>query len=87
MDIPLETKLFLHVSDLITYEYAKLGAYLAIIARNKPESRLEQVAHRARELGSPDVLFIFADVSKVDECRMFVDETAKHFGRCVVGNT
>ncbi|XP_035830380.1 11-beta-hydroxysteroid dehydrogenase 1A isoform X2 [Helianthus annuus] len=70
------------LGELIAYEYAKLGAYLAIIARNKPESRLEQVAHRARELGSPDVLFVFADVSKVDECRMFVDETVKHFGRC-----
>ncbi|KAL9994797.1 putative 11-beta-hydroxysteroid dehydrogenase [Helianthus debilis subsp. tardiflorus] len=69
------------LGELIAYEYAKLGAYLAIIARNKPESRLEQVAHRARELGSPDVLFMFADVSKVDECRMFVDETVKHFGR------
>ncbi|XP_021970074.2 11-beta-hydroxysteroid dehydrogenase 1A isoform X1 [Helianthus annuus] len=69
------------LGELIAYEYAKLGAYLAIIARNKPESRLEQVAHRARELGSPDVLFVFADVSKVDECRMFVDETVKHFGR------
>ncbi|KAL8254282.1 hypothetical protein R6Q59_032503 [Mikania micrantha] len=69
------------LGELMAYEYAKLGAYLAIIARQKPESQLEQVAVRARELGSPDVLFMFADVSKVDECRMFVDNTVQHFGR------
>ncbi|KAI7735524.1 hypothetical protein M8C21_017882 [Ambrosia artemisiifolia] len=66
----------------MAYEYAKLGAYLVIIATKKPDSRLELVANNARELGSPDVLFIFADVSKVDECRTFVDETIKRFGRC-----
>ncbi|KAI7724746.1 hypothetical protein M8C21_004623 [Ambrosia artemisiifolia] len=66
----------------MAYEYAKRGAYLAVIAINEPESRLEQVADRARELGSPDVLSVFADVSKVDECRMFVDNTIKHFGHC-----
>ncbi|KAK9076215.1 hypothetical protein SSX86_004548 [Deinandra increscens subsp. villosa] len=69
------------LGELMAYEYAKLGAYLVIIARQKPESRLEQVADRARELGSPDVLFMFADVSKVDDCRMFVNETVNHFGR------
>lgn len=66
----------------MAYEYAKHGAHLAIISTRKPNSRLEHVAHRARELGSPDVLFMFADVTKVDECRMFVDDTIKHFGRC-----
>ncbi|KAL9998160.1 putative 11-beta-hydroxysteroid dehydrogenase [Helianthus debilis subsp. tardiflorus] len=68
------------LGELMAYEYAKRGAYLAIIAIKEPESRLEQVADRARELGSPDVLYMFADVSKVDECRMFVDNTVKHFG-------
>lgn len=66
----------------MAYEYAKLGAHLAIIATRKSESRLKQVADRARELGSPDVLFMFADVSKIDECRTFVDNTIRHFGRC-----
>ncbi|KAI3787285.1 hypothetical protein L1987_41647 [Smallanthus sonchifolius] len=70
------------LGELLAYEYAKLGAYLAIIATRKPESRLKQVAERARELGSPDVLFMFADVSKIDECRIFVDETIQRFGRC-----
>ncbi|KAI3694145.1 hypothetical protein L1987_77106 [Smallanthus sonchifolius] len=69
------------LGELMAYEYAKLGAYLAIIATRKSESRLKQVAERARELGSPDVLFMFADVSKIDECRMFVDETIQRFGR------
>ncbi|KAJ0737605.1 putative 11-beta-hydroxysteroid dehydrogenase [Helianthus annuus] len=69
------------LGELMAYEYAKLGAYLVIIATKKPESRLEFVANKARELGSPDVLFIFADVSKVDDCRMFVEDTIKHFGR------
>ncbi|KAK9052681.1 hypothetical protein SSX86_029311 [Deinandra increscens subsp. villosa] len=69
------------LGELMAYEYAKRGAYLAVIAIKEPESRLEQVADKARELGSPDVLFMFADVSKVDECRMFVDETVKHFGQ------
>ncbi|KAI3728423.1 hypothetical protein L6452_17060 [Arctium lappa] len=70
------------LGELMAYEYAKRNACLAIIATKKPESRLEQVADRARELGSPDVLVVFADVSKVEECRMFVDDTIRHFGRC-----
>ncbi|XP_076914499.1 11-beta-hydroxysteroid dehydrogenase 1A-like [Bidens hawaiensis] len=69
------------LGELMAYEYAKRGAYLALIAIKEPMSRLEQVADRARVLGSPGVLFVFADVSKVDECRMFVDDTVKHFGR------
>ncbi|KAL7610023.1 11-beta-hydroxysteroid dehydrogenase-like 4A [Lactuca sativa] len=69
------------LGELMAYEYAKRGACLAIVAIKEPDSRLEKVAERARELGSPDVLFIFADVSKVDECRMFVDDTIKRFGR------
>ncbi|KAI3728427.1 hypothetical protein L6452_17064 [Arctium lappa] len=68
------------LGELMTYEYAKRGACLAIIAIKEPESRLEKVAERARELGSPDVLFEFADVSNVDDCRMFVDDTIKRFG-------
>ncbi|XP_076905088.1 11-beta-hydroxysteroid dehydrogenase-like 4A isoform X1 [Bidens hawaiensis] len=69
------------LGELMAYEYAKRGASLTLIAIEEPKSRLEQVADRARVLGSPGVLFVFADVSKVDECRMFVDDTVKHFGR------
>nr|XP_043608888.1 11-beta-hydroxysteroid dehydrogenase 1A-like [Erigeron canadensis] len=66
------------LGELMAYEYAKRGARLAIIATKRPESRLEQVAERAR-VPSPDVFCMFADVSKVDECRMFVDDTIKRF--------
>ncbi|CAH1414845.1 unnamed protein product [Lactuca virosa] len=69
------------LGELMGYEYAKRGACLVIVAIKEPESQLEQVANKARELGSPDVLYVFADVSKVDECRMFVDETIGRFGR------
>ncbi|GKB25939.1 11-beta-hydroxysteroid dehydrogenase-like protein 4A, partial [Tanacetum coccineum] len=69
------------LGELMAYEYAKRGACLAIVAIKEPESRLEQVASRARVLGSPDVLYMFADVSNVEECRMFVDDTVKRFGR------
>nr|XP_043608148.1 11-beta-hydroxysteroid dehydrogenase-like 4A [Erigeron canadensis] len=69
------------LGELMAYEYAKRGARLAIIAIKEPESRLENVADKARELGSPDVLFLFANVSNVEECRMFVGDTVKHFGR------
>ncbi|XP_076926111.1 11-beta-hydroxysteroid dehydrogenase 1A-like [Bidens hawaiensis] len=69
------------LGELMAYEYAKRGANLAITAIEEPESRLEQVANTARELGSPNVAFLFADVSKVDECRMFVEKTVKNFGR------
>ncbi|XP_071696076.1 11-beta-hydroxysteroid dehydrogenase-like 4A [Rutidosis leptorrhynchoides] len=69
------------LGELMAYEYAKRGASLAIIAIKESESRLEKVAERAREVGSPDVLFVFADVSNVEECRTFVNETIQHFGR------
>lgn len=39
------------------------------------------MAERARDLGSPDVLVIRADVSKVEDCRRVVDQTMNHFGR------
>ncbi|KAJ0631355.1 putative 11-beta-hydroxysteroid dehydrogenase [Helianthus annuus] len=70
------------LGELMAYEYAKRSAYLAIIAIKEPDSLLEQVADRARARGSPDVLSVFADVSKFDECRVFVDDTVKHFGHC-----
>ncbi|GJZ98716.1 glucose/ribitol dehydrogenase [Tanacetum coccineum] len=70
------------LGELMAYEYAKRGACLGLVGIEEPDSRLQHVVERARELGSPDVLFVFADVSKVDECRKFVDDTIEHFGRC-----
>ncbi|CAH1423149.1 unnamed protein product [Lactuca virosa] len=66
------------IGEYVAYEYAKRGARLALVARRKEQ--LEVVAERARELGSPEVIVIFADVSKVDDCKRFVDETIHHFG-------
>ncbi|XP_065637291.1 11-beta-hydroxysteroid dehydrogenase A [Quercus suber] len=63
----------------LAYEYAKRGALLALIARR--ENALQEVANQAREYGSPDVLIISADVSKVEDGKRIVNETMSHFGR------
>ncbi|OWM68643.1 11-beta-hydroxysteroid dehydrogenase 1B-like [Punica granatum] len=67
------------IGEHLAYVYASRGACLALVARR--ESRLVEVANRAYWLGSPDVIVIRADVSKVDDCKRFVDETVSHFGR------
>lgn len=64
----------------LAYEYASKGACLALTALRK--NRLEEVAEIAREVGSPNVVTVHADVSKPDDCRRIVDETISHFGRC-----
>ncbi|KAE9444592.1 hypothetical protein C3L33_23510, partial [Rhododendron williamsianum] len=63
----------------LAYEYARRGAYLALSARR--ENRLRSVADRALELGAPDVIAVRADVSRVDDCRRFVEEAVNHYGR------
>ncbi|KAL9243389.1 hypothetical protein vseg_017283 [Gypsophila vaccaria] len=63
----------------VAYEYAKRGARLALVARRR--DRLQQVAQTAEYMGSPDVIVIPGDVSKVDDCRRFIHETVHHFGR------
>ncbi|KAK9090076.1 hypothetical protein Sjap_023253 [Stephania japonica] len=67
------------IGEQLAYEYAKRGANLALVARR--EESLHEVADRARDLGSPDVTVICADVSKPEDCKRFVDETVRHFGR------
>ncbi len=64
----------------VAYEYARRGARLALVARR--EDRLRAVADKARKLGSPKVVVVCADVSKVEECKRFVDEALNHFGQC-----
>ncbi|KAJ9568532.1 hypothetical protein OSB04_004498 [Centaurea solstitialis] len=66
------------IGEYLAYEYAKRGARLALVARR--EELLEVVAGKAREMGSSDVIVISADVSKLDDCKRFVDETINHFG-------
>ncbi|CAI9098878.1 OLC1v1035606C1 [Oldenlandia corymbosa var. corymbosa] len=67
------------IGEHLTYEYAKRGACLVIVARR--ENLLIKVAEKARQLGSPDVLHICANVRKADDCRDFVEKAVNHFGR------
>ncbi|CAA7405189.1 unnamed protein product [Spirodela intermedia] len=67
------------IGENLAYQYAKKGASLALVARR--EGRLRETANRSRELGSPDVLVIQADVSNPDDCRRFIETTVSHFGR------
>ncbi|KAG6754230.1 hypothetical protein POTOM_042250 [Populus tomentosa] len=67
------------IGEQIAYQYARRGARLALVARR--EDRLRGVASEARKMGSPDVMMIRADVSKVEDCKRFVDEAMKHFGQ------
>ncbi|OMO55085.1 Short-chain dehydrogenase/reductase SDR [Corchorus olitorius] len=67
------------IGEHLAYEYGRRGARLALTARR--EKSLLEVADRARDLGSPDVITIRADVSNIDDCRRLVDDTVNHFGR------
>ncbi|XP_024973448.1 11-beta-hydroxysteroid dehydrogenase-like 4A isoform X2 [Cynara cardunculus var. scolymus] len=74
------------IGEHLAYEYAKHGASLVLIARR--EELLATVARKAMELGSPDAVVIKADVSKLLDCKRFVDEAIKHFGKvdCLINN-
>ncbi|KAK9926598.1 hypothetical protein M0R45_023818 [Rubus argutus] len=67
------------IGEHLAYEYGRRGDRLALVARR--EHRLQHVAGRAISIGSPDVLIIPADVSKVEDCKRFVDVAVNHFGR------
>ena len=67
------------IGEHLAYEYASRGACLALFARRGKS--LDDVADRARQFGSPDVITIRGDISKVDDCRHLVEETVNHFGR------
>ncbi|KAL1222024.1 11-beta-hydroxysteroid dehydrogenase-like 2 [Cardamine amara subsp. amara] len=67
------------IGEHIAYEYAKKGAYLALVARRK--DRLEIVAETSRQLGSGDVIIIPGDAANVEDCKKFIDETIHHFGK------
>ncbi|KAK9117607.1 hypothetical protein Sjap_016554 [Stephania japonica] len=67
------------IGEYLAYEYAKRGARLALVARR--EKQLEEVAKRARAMGSPDVIISSADVSNFQHCKRFVEEAVNHFGR------
>ncbi|KAL6280869.1 hypothetical protein ACE6H2_017750 [Prunus campanulata] len=67
------------IGEHLAYEYAKRGARLVLVGRR--ENSLREVVDRASDCGSPDVLMVGADVSKVEDCKRIVDETINHFGR------
>ncbi|KAL9335416.1 hypothetical protein Peur_072597 [Populus x canadensis] len=67
------------IGEYLAYEYARRGACLALAARR--EERLRAVADKARMLGSPDVIVISTDISKVEDCERFITEAVNHFGR------
>ncbi|OMO84173.1 Short-chain dehydrogenase/reductase SDR [Corchorus capsularis] len=67
------------IGEYLAYEYGRRGARLALTARR--EKSLHEVADRARDLGSPDVITIRADVSNIEDCRRLVNDTVNHFGR------
>ncbi|XWS60236.1 hypothetical protein CRYUN_Cryun07bG0018500 [Craigia yunnanensis] len=67
------------IGEYLAYEYARRGARLALVARRT--DRLQKVADDARQLGSPDVIVITADVSKIEDCKRFVNKTVNHFGQ------
>lgn len=57
---------------------SKQGAKLAICARNK--EKLNVIAQTCTELGAKKVLAIPTDVSKIEDCQYFIQETIKKFG-------
>ncbi|KAJ8568525.1 hypothetical protein K7X08_028058 [Anisodus acutangulus] len=67
-------------SKHLAYEYAKKGARLVLAARRRKS--LEQVADMANSLGSPHVIPVPADVSKVKDCQRLIEEATSNFGRC-----
>ncbi|KAE8022294.1 hypothetical protein FH972_008105 [Carpinus fangiana] len=67
------------IGEQISYEYAKRGANLVLVARR--ESRLRVISENARFMGARHVTVIAADVVKEDECRRFVYETINIYGR------
>ncbi|KAF6159681.1 hypothetical protein GIB67_029939 [Kingdonia uniflora] len=67
------------IGEQISYEYAKRGANLVLVARR--EFRLHGISDKARRLGANRVTVIAADVVKEEDCRRFIDETINTFGR------
>ncbi|KAI9079711.1 hypothetical protein K1719_038332 [Acacia pycnantha] len=67
------------IGEHLAYEYGRRGSRLALVARR--ENRLRGVAAKAKAVGSTDVITIVADVSRVEDCKRFVDLTVSHFGR------
>ena len=46
------------------------------------EANLHDVAAKAKDAGSPDVLVVAGDVANPEDCKRFVQATVEHFGQC-----
>ncbi|WP_042351034.1 SDR family NAD(P)-dependent oxidoreductase [Bacillus massiliigorillae] len=55
------------------------GAMVAICARN--EDNLQQAAAMIKDQTGIEVLYIKADITKEEECKKVVNQTAEHYGR------
>ena len=59
--------------------FAREGAKVAICARG--EAALKEAAEAIRQQTGGEVLAIVADMSKPDDIKKFVNDSASHFGR------
>ncbi|HEX5587743.1 MAG TPA: SDR family NAD(P)-dependent oxidoreductase [Acidimicrobiia bacterium] len=76
------------IGEYIAYEFAKLGADVAIMAKSTNESRhrvfegtIEETAENVEKLGAR-VLAVRGDVSHEDDVRAAYEATMSEFGRC-----
>ncbi|KAL6011651.1 hypothetical protein ACLOJK_002099 [Asimina triloba] len=67
------------IGEQLAYEYAKRRAILVRTARRENAHR--EVARNSRKLGSPEVLLVTADVSKLEDCRAIGEKTISRFGQ------
>jgi short-subunit dehydrogenase len=66
------------IGKALVYEFARHGAKIAMAARNVEE--LFRIEHELREQGV-EVLSVRTDVTKEVDCRTFVEQTYRRFGR------
>ncbi|GAB6022868.1 hypothetical protein CHUAL_006966 [Chamberlinius hualienensis] len=66
------------IGEKVAYQYAKLGAKLVITARRA--ELLEKVEKKCKELGSPSVHSVPADMAKAADRKKLVSETEKQLG-------
>ncbi|KAL3512567.1 hypothetical protein ACH5RR_025284 [Cinchona calisaya] len=67
------------IGEHVAYEYARRGSCLVLAARRV--NSLREVAEIASFLGSPYVILVGADISKVEDCKRLIEITVEHFGQ------
>ncbi|XP_024924018.3 11-beta-hydroxysteroid dehydrogenase-like 4A isoform X2 [Ziziphus jujuba] len=67
------------IGEQLAYEYGRRGALLVLVDIN--EENLATVCSKACSLGSQDAISIVADISKLEDCKRFINEAINHFGR------